>query len=375
MRRKGPPTIKYYPSRKAYYTKLDGVQHWLATGPKDEPDGPTFKKAQRAFATMVLGKDGERPDPTVDAVIALYIAHVETLVRDRQRTAETQRSARRFLLSAARCLGSLKTSALTPALIRGWLNAQRAWNVSTRSTALKRLSAAYAFAVSEGTAEANPIQRVTDRPQPRKRSAETILDDDQADALLAAVTPQLGHLLAFLRLTGCRPSEAIHAQVKHYRPDVPAVVHTANVPQGEWVWKCARTGRDRVILLTPDADAIVRDAIGGRAEGYVFLNGRGRRWTVNGIGRMLGQVRKRPAVRAALRAPGRPDAAAFMYCFRHTWITRMLEDGAAIKDVADWAGTSVKYVHENYGHGHENVAGLAARFNAMMAARKRQANG
>jgi hypothetical protein len=43
------PSIRYFHSRKAYYTQYQGKQHLLAAGPKDEPDGPTYYTAIGAW--------------------------------------------------------------------------------------------------------------------------------------------------------------------------------------------------------------------------------------------------------------------------------------------------------------------------------------
>ena len=44
------PSIRYFDSRKAYDTQYQGRQWLLAAGPKDEPDGPTYRKAVEQLA-------------------------------------------------------------------------------------------------------------------------------------------------------------------------------------------------------------------------------------------------------------------------------------------------------------------------------------
>jgi hypothetical protein len=44
--------VKYYESRGAYFTNIGGTQHRLATGPKDEPAGPTYTEALAKFREL-----------------------------------------------------------------------------------------------------------------------------------------------------------------------------------------------------------------------------------------------------------------------------------------------------------------------------------
>jgi hypothetical protein len=46
-------SLRYFASRSAFYTQLDGKQHLLASGPNDHPDGPTYKAALKAFGQLM----------------------------------------------------------------------------------------------------------------------------------------------------------------------------------------------------------------------------------------------------------------------------------------------------------------------------------
>lgn len=52
MPRGRKPSVRYWPTRKAYCCWLDGVQHTLAAGPDDAPAGPTHLVALDRFRRL-----------------------------------------------------------------------------------------------------------------------------------------------------------------------------------------------------------------------------------------------------------------------------------------------------------------------------------
>jgi hypothetical protein len=65
---------RYFASRKGYYVQHRCKQYLLATGPKDEPEGPTYKAAVRRFSEiMLVGEtDSAADDNPVIAIMDTY---------------------------------------------------------------------------------------------------------------------------------------------------------------------------------------------------------------------------------------------------------------------------------------------------------------
>ncbi len=47
--------VKHYASKGGYFCTFRGTRHRLASGPKDEPHGPTYSAALERFREIVRG--------------------------------------------------------------------------------------------------------------------------------------------------------------------------------------------------------------------------------------------------------------------------------------------------------------------------------
>src|SRR5262249_44619274 len=72
-------SVRYYDSRGAYYTQINGAQNHLATGPNDAPDGPTYKAAVKKFSELVNNLcDASKPRAyTVGEIVVECGGHME----------------------------------------------------------------------------------------------------------------------------------------------------------------------------------------------------------------------------------------------------------------------------------------------------------
>jgi hypothetical protein len=74
-----------------------------------------------------------------------------------------------------------------------------------------------------------------------------VLPEALQDLLIACANPELAKFLHLLRGAGARPGEVMHAECKHYHPEIGAIIFPWNPPPGEYRWKTARkTRRDRI---------------------------------------------------------------------------------------------------------------------------------
>jgi hypothetical protein len=76
------PRPRSFKSRNAYYAQLEGKQHRLADGPKDEPDGPTYRAAVQRFAEILpcAPADKAEDDNLVIPILDRYAVHLENAV-------------------------------------------------------------------------------------------------------------------------------------------------------------------------------------------------------------------------------------------------------------------------------------------------------
>jgi len=110
---------------------------------------------------------------------------------------------------------------------------------------------------------AGDIATVVDTP-PRQA-----VDDERVDAVLRHLRPPLRALVRFIRLTGCRPSEAAGLRL--------ADVHDRDCPVWRYVpqrHKNAWRGHGRHIPIGPEAQAVVLEALGARGDDAVVFDPR-----------------------------------------------------------------------------------------------------
>ncbi len=383
------PGIRYFDSRGAYYTQHRGVQHLLAAGPKDEPDGPTYKEAARRFGEVMAADPTARAAAddalAVSVVIARYYFELEREANAQEAAASSARAlhgrSRRSTLKAARAVldgaiaafGHLAVGGVTPGVVNGWLarmsdparplgKGQKPWSASTQSTAVERLLRAFNWAAEQKLIARNPIAGMK-RPDRLPRGSAVVLPRPLMDALVGPANSALRAVLGFLRETGCRPGEAINARASHYRKGLGALVFPWRGDDVGWQWKCARkTKRDRVIYLTPTARDLVEVAVAVRPDGYLFVGMGGRPWTNSGLFNSVYKLRRRAEVRRWCRRNDFAPEGVMPYGFRHTYITNMLLAGVPVKVLADWCGTSVAMLERTYSHIHDDLPAMRQLF-------------
>jgi integrase len=366
------PSIRYYDSRHAYYTKYHGRQHLLAAGPKDEPDGRTYLAAVGRFSQIMHADELERAEDTapVSAVIVRYYHSLE-----REKRKNTLHLARTMLDPAIAEFGHVKVKELRPIVVSDWLakmsdegkrerkGREKPWNSTTQNTALGVLARAFNWAKEQGIVTKNPVAGMA-KPEKRVRGKEVVIPEALQDLLIATAHPALGKFLRVLRGTGARPGEVIHAECKHYRPEIAALVFPWNPPPGEYRWKTAKkTKRDRVIYLSPELQALVEEEVKARGgAGRIFLSPRGKSWNINNLVNRMTKLIRHKTIKKWCGEAGFSAGKIMAYGFRHSYITRMLNAGCPIKVLADLCGTSVKMIEETYSHAHDDLLAMRRLF-------------
>ncbi len=159
-------SVRYYASRKAYFTHFEGRQIKLADGPDDAPKGPTYLAALDEFRRMMQVSNADSADQgnTVRVVVDLYGQHLER--NGQSRSLEILLAT---CTSAVEQFGDQTFAALKPVHVSGWLAKMakpRAgkrkktvkWGPTYQNMALRTLVAAFNWAKGQGLISAHCLQ-------------------------------------------------------------------------------------------------------------------------------------------------------------------------------------------------------------------------
>jgi integrase len=157
-------------------------------------------------------------------------------------------------------------------------------------------------------------------------------DDGELEALrrASADRPDVWALCVFLRETGLRSAEAcaisseqvrrwpVPGRIRNRRPRVKLRV----IGKGKGGMANEGGGKERVVMLTPDALRAAHTLLGYSTNGHLVP------WTDRGMRYLMAELGKKAGVHAH---PHR---------FRHQFVTELVESGVPIEVVADMAGHS-----------------------------------
>lgn len=183
-------------------------------------------------------------------------------------------------------------------------------------------------------------KRIFDKlEKPAMGKRERVPTAEEIEKLLAAAGKDPAFCLLYRCLCRCgaRPGELVGAQISDidWNPEAPAITREEH--------KTARkTGRPRVIPIGNKLAPLLREAIGERTEGPIFLDGKGRPWSSSA----LSAAHRRYRDKAGL------DKEIVLYLARHRFGTELIRAGEDIKTVADLMGhasitTTQRYVHRD----------------------------
>jgi integrase len=273
----------------------------------------------------------------------MFLEHAEIHLKPK-----TVKGYRMFIEPFAKTVESMDGNAVMPKHVTSFLNAHINWNKTTRYNAITAIKRAWAWAHEEGHITVNQLKPMK-RPRPERR--DTIPDDKEIAAFVAAANPAFRQLLTFIRETGCRPGEATMMQKHH----VDLQNREVRFKIGEDKTS-GKTGKPRVIHLNDTALAIVTSLIALNPAGPLFRNSRGKPWTEHSID---GAARK-----ARLKA-GLHDSLAVVYAMRHQYITDAIARGVPIALVAEMTGTSPEMIAKVYSHVSEKKSLLMDAVNMV----------
>ncbi len=351
------PSVRYWDSRGGYYCWIGPTQHRLAKGPDDAPTGPTYLEALDRFRKLVaLETDKGTDDYLVSALMNQYRAHLRA-TRKSGVPGVFEVMARGFTEE----YGDKRVSELQPFMVEHWLSRHERWNATSKAHAGTLILAAVSWARKKGFIQNDPLAGRVDLPQPVLRGREASMSDELMDLLIGEArrnkmrSHEWADFLWMLRQTGARPGELRHAEAHNYekgRDGRGRLVFRWNATRGYRHKTAAKTQRDRVIYLTPELQEYVEKMVAKHPTGVLFRTPRGAKWSLTSVSNKWSWLLRRPKVIAYCHEHGIEPTSLKPYYFRHSFLSRWVEDGGDIYIVAQLCGTSVKMVEKRYGHPH-----------------------
>jgi integrase len=179
---------------------------------------------------------------------------------------------------------------------------------------------AFNWADAEGVLQRNPVKAVKKPPQ---RHRDRILLPGEREEILAAIKDRQFREFVFAMLgTGARPGEVRKVTVGH-----------VNLELGLWIFRehktAKRTGKPRVIYLTPAMVELTARLMQAHPEGPLFRGPRSKRgFSRNGVRCRFKRLRaKLPHLKGVIS-----------YTMRHSFATQALVNDVGIAQVAELMG-------------------------------------
>jgi integrase len=333
-------------SKNAWYVEYNFKQIRLGEHPAGEPPPKRGKLGWnppldivRAFNRLIIDGSAQPialDDPAVATICDLFLAWSQKHHKD-----STYAWNKSFLESFANFerTGHLLATKLKPLHVTRWLDAHPSWKGS-RTCAVTVVKRAFNWAESEGVLDVSPLKKLKKPPPPVRDRLLSI--EERAEIMGAARGPAFKQFLVAMQESGCRPGEIRTVEARH-----------TDLALGVWVFDehktAKKTGKPRVVYLTPTLLAMTTELVGRNPTGPLFLNSRGKPWTRNAVRIRFRNLRKKlPHLKRF-----------FAYAYRASFATDALESGVGIAQVAELLGhVDTKMVMRHYSRLSQKVSHL-----------------
>jgi integrase len=319
-------------SKGTWYARIDGRQTSLGVKGQDN-EADALKAWHRLMAN---GKPELKAEaPAVAETIDTFLADAEARLKP-----STAQGYREFLTPFKQQHGKVKVDRLTPAMAEAY-SRKPTWSNSTRHDFLSALGIAFKWAERSGLLASNPLRHMK-KPAMESRGDKAIVSEEAHAKLLEASPAYFKPFLQLLRLTGARPSEVASITAENF-DEANACVRLKE-------HKTARHGKSRIIFLSPEAVAVLKEQKAKHESGHLVRNRLGFAYSKNAIVHMMASLRKKAGVEGTA------------YGYRHTFATDALANGVPDAHVSALLGHSgTAMLHRHYSH-------LLTRSEALRAA-------
>jgi integrase len=289
----------------------------------------------------LMAKDEPEPVKPPSIAVAVLLAEFAEWSQ-RNNRASTYEWRRGFLESFLVTVPSnLLAVDVKPFHVTKWLDQHSNWGTNSRYGAISSIKRAFQWAVDEGYLEHTPLHRLK---KPGLKRRETVLTPEQRQLIVdEASDDAFRDLVTLVQETGVRPQEIRTVEARH-----------VDLAKGVWVFPPdehktgGKTGKARVVFLTPTAVEVTRKMMAEHPSGPICRNKLGKPWTRNAIRLRFVRLRER------LGGKLPPDLCA--YHFRHSYATDALRRGVDPITVAELMGHSdATMVSRVYQHLAKNV--------------------
>ncbi len=314
-------------SKNAWYVEVDGKQVRLAVGAENE------KAAFDAFYKMMA-----TGSPHVEK--GLFVVTIGDLFLEYSsvnHSVSTYNTYRHFIQDFCTQYPRLLALETKPFHVSKWVELRPKWK-GARWHAIASIKRVFSWAEQEGLISANPIKNVK---KPAIGRRERLVSPAERQQILAAISDQVFRdFVLGMQETGCRPSEIARV-----------TANECNLEVGVWILNkhktSKKTGKPRVIYLTPTMVELSTRLVAKNPTGVLFRNSRNQPFTKNAIRNRFRRIREK-----------HPNLAGVVsYSYRHSFATEALVNDVGIAQVAELLGhTNTNMVSKHYGHLADNVA-------------------
>jgi integrase len=338
------PTSPWFrKSKNKWYVEIRGKQEPLGRHPEGAPEPRKGKNGSwnvpaeimTAYHKLMATDPANLPkaaDIKVCQVCDLFLDYSE-----RHHQPDTFRGYKDFLQDFCDMYGLLLAKDLKPLHVTRWLDAHPSWQ-GCRRNAVVAVKRAFNWADAEGVLHPNPIKSVKKPPQGHR---DRVLTPGERQEILDAIKDRQFREFVFALLeTGARPGEVRKLTAAN-----------VNLELGIWVLtqhkSAKRTGRARIIYLTPAMVELSRRLMALYQEGPLFRGPRSKRgFTRNSVRCRFRNLRKKlPHL-----------AGVISYTMRHSYATQALVNGVGVAQVAELMGhVDCSMVSEHYAHLASNL--------------------
>lgn len=314
-----PSKIWFRKSTGWWMVNLGGKQKPLAQGRENR------KLAEQTFHELAIVRTQAPESPTarVADIIEAFLGWAR-----RHRSEETLRNYEWYGQAFSEHSGYLSAGAVKPIHVTRWVDT-RGWGPTTERNARRSIYRAFSWAKEEGILPLNPLNGMK---CPRALTRQRILTDSEYRTLMRHSRRDFRILLFTLKETGCRPKEA-------------RKLKWTQVQEDRWVLAdhktAGKTGKERVIFLTKPMQKLMQHLRKESVSDYVFLNARGKPWTVNAIRLRITRIKDKTDL---------PEDVC-SYLLRHAFGTNAILNGVDVATVAELMGhTSLEMISRVYCH-------------------------
>ncbi len=325
----------YRASKDKWYVEIGGKQEPLGRHPEGAPAPKKGKNGWNAPPEILtafhkLMATDPANIPKVESAQVCQLCDLFLDYSERHHAPETYQGYRDFLQDFSLMYGTIVAKDLIPLHVTRWLDAHPGWK-GCRRNAVVAIKRVFNWAEAEGVLQPNPIKTVK---KPAQRRRDRILTPEERTEILAAIKDEsFRDFLIAMMETGARPGE-----VRRVTAD------NVNLKLGIWTFgehkTAKRTGRPRVIYLTPAMVELSRRLMEKYPDGPLFRGPRSKRgYTRNGVRCRFKNLRKKlPHLKGVIS-----------YTYRATYATTALERGVGIAQVAELLGhVDTKMVSQHY---------------------------